>query len=541
MRRAGVGSWWICVLWSVAAWAADPVAVVRSDWRRLPHPVPANQELDLAQTEMLVRGAMDQLGGMRRFVGPRVRWVFIKPNLVTPTARGSGDITDAYVVWALARLVHQANPAARISIGDGPGEYVTPGHPEALQARPEIDGFRLAGLTEILADPDLADARLELVDLNLDESVERVGAATGQSYWIARSIQDCDVFINVPVLKVTSSIGFTCAMKNLVGILPGLRYGWPKSNGFPPESGAPGIPNHYEERFDELIVDLHSIGRVDLAVVDAIVGMERGRVQAWGGRPRRLNTIVAGRDPVAVDAVCTHLVGYNPDDFEFLTLAERLGLGHADWAAIETVGQPLNQLATRFEKVPADNDPPAHFGQSNRVWLAKGPFALADSSRWRPDPAAPPPVAGVDGWSHELYFDDDRLGFDHAFGRPATPAVGYAAARFAAPRAQTAELWLGSSDDLVVWLNGQCVYSYQGIRNHRLPNDRVTVPIVAGENRLLVELAHHRRDSAFTLNVCAPETDRRYDGNRVAGLRFYTGERQAEARRGRRYRSLWRR
>ena len=91
----------------------------------------------------------------------------------------------------------------------------------------------------------------------------------------------------------------------------------------------PGIPNHYETRFDELIVDLHSIGRVDLVVVDAIVGMERGRVQAWGGHPRRLNTVIAGRDAVAVDAVCTRLVGFNPDDFEFLTLAGRLGLADA--------------------------------------------------------------------------------------------------------------------------------------------------------------------------------------------------------------------
>lgn len=520
LGRAGGTGLVVLLLWSALAWGEgrERVAVVRSDWRRLPAPVAADRELDLAQTEMVVRAALEELGGMRRFVGPEDRWVVIKPNLVTPTWRGSGDITDAYVVWAVARLVHEVNPVARITIAEGPGEYVTPGHPEALQARPEVDGFALTGFTAILGDPALADARVELLDLNFDESVSLTGAATGDPYWVPRTIRDCDVFINVPVLKVTSAIGFTCAMKNLVGILPGMRYGWPKSNGFPPDSGNPGIPNHYETRFDELIVDLHSIGRVDLVVVDAIVGLERGRVQAWGGHPRRLNTIIAGRDAVAVDAVCTRLVGFNPDDFEFLTLAGRLGLGTNELGRLKLVGQPLAQVETRFAKVRKDDDP-GRFGQSNRTWLMKGPWPLTEESRWRPEPGTLAPRPGVGGWSQAWYFDDDRIDLKPIWGRQ-TDYVGYAWAGFSAPRTQEVELWLGSAEDLVVWLNGEEVYRFSGTRAHRLPNDRVPVRIRKGNNSLLVEATRRHREWEFSLNVCQPELDERYEGNRVMGLRF---------------------
>jgi hypothetical protein len=212
-------------------------------------------------------------------------------------------------------------------------------------------------------------------------------------------------------------------------------------------------------------------------------------------------------------------VGYNPDDFEFLNLAERLGLGTADLSRIELVGQPLAQVETRLAKVPGDE--PAHFGQSNRTWLIKGPLALADSARWRPDPARLLARPGADGWSAPLYFDDDRIRLGAALGRQ-SEVVAYAYAECTAPRAQAAELWVGSSDDLVVWLNGAEVYRFAGSRSHHLPCDRVPVELRRGSNALLVEVTQHYRDFDFSLNLCEPETDPRYDGTRVAGLKFTT-------------------
>ena len=494
------------------------VAVVRSDFAQLDDPIAPDQDLTRLQIEGVVRAALDALGGMQEFVGPEDGWVMIKPNIVRASARGRGDITDAYVVWALVKMVHEVNASARISIAEGSAGFVSPGHPEALEAADVTDGFANTGFAEIAEDPDLAGATIDYIDLNFEASHLVKGMASGDEYWLPDCVNECDVFINVPVVKLTNVIGFTCAMKNMVGIMPGMKYGWAKSEGFPPGSGNPGLPNHRAGRFDEMIVDLAGMAGIDLNVVDAIVGMERARIEDEGGKAKRLNTIVAGADPVAVDAVCTSLIGFNPDDFEFITLGHRLGLGIGELDRIEMVGQDLAEVRGQFEKKPGWDDR-SHYGQSNRTWTLKGPFPLADEDRWRPDPASLSPQPGEDGWSTPVYFWDDKINLKAHFGSQRN-CVAYAYAEFTAPRSQEAELWVGSDEPLVVWINGEEVYRYERTRRHDLPNDEELIQIVEGRNTVLVEVVQRRKDFDFSLNICEPEDDERFDGNRVAGLVF---------------------
>jgi len=494
------------------------VAVVRSDYDQLEAPIAADQDLTRLQIEAVVRAALAKLGGMQAFVGPDDRWVMIKPNIVRASARGRGDITDAYVVWALVKMVHEVNPHARISIGEGSAGFVSPGHPEAMEAADVTDGFANTGFAEIAEDPDLAGATIDFIDLNFEESRLVRGIATGDEYWLPDCVNECDVFINVPVLKLTNVIGFTCAMKNMVGIMPGMKYGWAKCDGFPPGSGNPGLPNHRRGRFDEMIVDLAGMAGIDLNVVDAIVGMERARIEDEGGKAKRLNTIIAGADPVSVDAVCTQLIGFNPDDFEFITLGHRLGFGVGELDQIEVVGQQVAEVQAQFEKKPGWDDR-SHYGKSNRVWTLKGTFPLADEDRWQPDPVKLSPVPGEDGWSHPVYFWDDKINLKAHFGRQRN-CVAYAYAEFTALKTQEAELWVGSDDPMVVWINGEEVYRFGRSRKHDLPNDEEVIQIRQGRNSVLVEVAQQRKDFDFSLNICEPEDDERFDGNRVAGLKF---------------------
>ncbi len=501
-----------------AAAATDQaqVAVVRSDWSSLSATVPPDSALTRAQIEVLVKAALDQLGGLSRFVRPEHKWVVIKPNIVEVSQRGSGDITDSYVVWALVHLVHQAAPGARISIAEGPAAWVSPGHPEiANEFGVDLaDGFDATGYRDIARDSTLAGARIDLVDLNFDDSVERRvpgGGNARDQYWLPRTVLDCDVFIDVPVLKVTNSIGYTGAMKNLVGICPGLRYGWGKYAGNPPGSNT-GIP-HTDEVFDEMIVDLTSIGRIDLVVMDAIVGMERGRTRSSGGNPVRMNTILASADPVAVDAVAIRAIGMNPDDFEFVTLAQQRGIGVADSEKIALVGQPLTQVSRRFEKKP---DERARFGQTPRAWLIRGPVALADTISVDPRATV---RSGQDGWSPAVYFADDKIDLRSYLQRP-TNCAAYAYCEFAAPCTAPAELWVGSGEGLRVWIDGEPVYRFAGVRQHRLPNDRPVLQLHEGRHSLLVRAEQTRGAFDFCLNLCQVDSDERYAGNRMAGLRF---------------------
>jgi hypothetical protein len=76
---------------------------------------------------------------------------------------------------------------------------------------------------------------------------------------------------------------------------------------------------------------------------------------------------------------------------------------------------------------------------------------------------------------------------------------------------------------MIIYLNGEVVYKYTGRRSFEsYYTDRIDVNIKKGENTLLVKEYHKYSDYDFTLNICEPESDSRYDGNRVWGLKFKT-------------------
>jgi len=501
------------------------VSIIRSDCARLTKQVHPDSALTEAHVEAMVRKAC-RLAGIEEVIRPEHRWIVIKPNIVELKDRGSGIITDWRVVKAIVKIVHEIAPDARITMAEG-GTWIPPERkdPQAqIPARRIGDGFEIAGYRQLLNGRELSGIDLGIVDLNFDEVVETPvpgGGYNQESYFVPKTILECDVLIDAPVLKVIAGVGMTNAMKNFVGIAPGMVYGWPKDQGYPPGSGNPGIP-HSVSVLDETIVELTALSGVDFVVVDAIMTMERGKSDKAGGIPVRMNTILAGSDVVAVDAVSARLIGLNPDDVEYITLGSRKGLGISDLDRIEILGEELPKIVRRFRKPPlewGEWGERARYGQGNRLWLLKGPFAAKDWTQEFLDPTDLRALPGGDGWSEHLYFHDDKIDLDTYYQDPADCVV-YAYAEFRAPAAQKAELWVGSDEGLVVWINGGSVYAFQGTRRHRLPNDRVDIAIRKGLNTLLVKAQQTRGKYDFSVNICEPEEDPSYDGNRVLGLRF---------------------
>ncbi len=513
---------------AAAAWpsAGPVVSVVRSDDAGLPAPAPPDRPLDYAaHVRPMVRAAVEQ-AGLRELVraakpGPDgVVDVVCKVNIVH-VEHVRGDITDWRVVKAVLEAVHEWAPGARLTIAEG-GVWIPPERADLIRQLDQVevgDGFEAAGYRALLSDPDLAGADLRIVDLNYDDAVEVEppgGALAAPTYWVPRTVREASVLISVPVLKITGAVGMTVALKNLIGIAPGLKYGWPKLRGWPPESGSPGLW-HAPQTLDETIVDLAGVAGVDFAVVDAIVGMQRERIRKEGGIPVRVNTILAGPDPLAVDAVAARLMGLNPADMEFLQLGQRRGLGVADLDRIRVRGD-LEALVLRFEKKHQDEN--ARYGMGNRTWLLKGPIPAVT------DPGVDPSVTprpGAGGWTGPVYFHDDRIDLDRHFSDP-THCVVYAYAEFDAPRDEPAEVWVGSDEGLTVWIDGRQVHRFRGRRRHFLPCERVPIHLTPGRHRVLVRAEQRRGGFDFSLKLSEVEEDERYDGNTVLGLRWRTPE-----------------
>ena len=90
------------------------------------------------------------------------------------------------------------------------------------------------------------------------------------------------------------------------------------------------IPNPrrviYHNHLNEAIVDINqAFGRKTIALVDGIISME-GNGPVYGS-PVKTNVILSSTDLVALDYVVAKMIGLDPDDIRYITLAESVGLG----------------------------------------------------------------------------------------------------------------------------------------------------------------------------------------------------------------------
>ncbi len=125
--------------------------------------------------------------------------------------------------------------------------------------------------------------------------------------------------------------------------------------------GADGTPRltPAEEAFLRSVAAMHhnlvTLNRVvgpNLSVVDGFVGMQGEGPKH--GTPVKLGVVIAGTDPVAVDAVSAAVMGFEPRNVGFLELAHEAGLGVADLDAIAVLGDPIANVRRRF--VPHSNE-----------------------------------------------------------------------------------------------------------------------------------------------------------------------------------------
>ena len=50
-----------------------------------------------------------------------------------------------------------------------------------------------------------------------------------EGLYFPRSVLEADLVVSLPKLKTHHWVGMTASMKNLYGLLPGIKYGWPKN------------------------------------------------------------------------------------------------------------------------------------------------------------------------------------------------------------------------------------------------------------------------------------------------------------------------
>jgi len=266
--------------------------------------------------ETMRRLLAGQLGDVR---GKRI---LLKPNLVE-FEPGSCINTNPMVVHA-AFEAFRAMGAAEVRIAEGPGHR-----------RNTLDLADAAGYFHTV--PDFENS---FVDLNLDE-VTRVRPERQFSrikkLYLPNSALRADLLVSMAKMKTHHWAGATLSMKNLFGTVPSGIYGWPKN------------VLHWAG-IDESIADLHAAFPRQFAIVDGIIGMEgNGPIQ---GTPKHAGVLVAGSDPVAVDATCCRIMKIDPFQIQYLRLAAAQPGAHFAERNVEQIGESIESVATPFELIP---------------------------------------------------------------------------------------------------------------------------------------------------------------------------------------------
>ena len=253
----------------------------------------------------------------------RGKSVLLKPNIVDCHGAGHHIFTDPTVLAAAIELFGDLGAKVRVA--------------EASGLRRDTNTFLFdSGYKEILA-----KYSVEFVDLNLDE-VEKVNIPsnlTGLNYlYVPRTVVQADFVVSMPKMKTHHWAGVTLSLKNMLGVLPGIKYGWPKNR-------------LHTIGLHEAIVDIGHTVRPSFAIIDGIFGIE-GNGPLFGDN-KFAGVLIMSDDFLAADTVAAQIMGINPRKIEYLRLASRPAgdavpaLGNA--RDIEVLGAPIASVRQDFK------------------------------------------------------------------------------------------------------------------------------------------------------------------------------------------------
>jgi len=239
--------------------------------------------------------------------------ILIKPNYINSKHPSTGITTDSGVIEGVVKFLKTGNLTRNVVIGEGSGFADT------------FQAFKIAGVDAV------ADRwGVKLVDLNKDEFAEAQvpNPLSLKKIRVAKTALESTI-ISVPKLKPHRIATVTLSLKNMMGALA--------SKG----------SMHKGTSLSENIADLASVLTPSLAVVDGIIA---GEGHETSGDPVPMNLVIAGTDPVAVDAVGAMVMDIAPEDVKHLLLAERKGLGTCQLANITVLGEPIEAVKRKFRR-----------------------------------------------------------------------------------------------------------------------------------------------------------------------------------------------
>lgn len=260
--------------------------------------------LDSIKEGLGLLGLNEKLGGQT---------LLVKPNCLSPKPPSHCVTTHPSVVRGVVRIFKELHKD--ITIGDQPGG--THGE-KALR----VSGIRKVGEEE--------GVKVTTFEREGYEHIKLLGLL--KDCYFAKTYLNADLVISLPKLKTHAQTKFTGAIKNVFGAVP-LK--------------TRRDAHSLADLLSEAVVDIYSFSPPDLHIMDGVWAMEGDGPSQ--GDPRHLGLILLSEDGVALDAVASYLIGFDPMEIHTTRIAHERGLGIGDLNRIDVVGEDIRQHRKKFK------------------------------------------------------------------------------------------------------------------------------------------------------------------------------------------------
>ena len=427
-----------------------------------------------------------------------------------------GQVTDLRVVKSVIDyLVNEEGDASRITIVEGGAEWNKLGE-EGTDPDQTEDGWTVhweafdnLSYADIVSGLDGTNGiEVDIVDLNYDDWVGTEGVGAGdplpvpdpngtgvtwyqrpEGYYVSKTLLEVDKLVNIAAMKTHDIPGVTLLHKQYVGTLMQRAYGVQSNSKY-------DLHDFGNMRVPWGFIDLFSYRPTDYGIIEGFWGTE-GNGPQWGEDVNH-NVVIAGADPVAVDAVGASIMGYNPVDLVYLRLSAAKGFGTYDLDHIHIIGNTIEEVRREF--VRPENA--IFWGMGNRTWLVNGPHpspditqpSIADEGAVRPKEGMM--TNGIEWQVLESLERQAVLPDEIVDGMSATYAFVYVQS----DREQDGFLYLGLDDGGVVYLNGDEVFMKMQT-GHKWNSVTIPVHLQSGANAVMVKVRNRYAGASLSLVV----------------------------------------
>jgi uncharacterized protein (DUF362 family) len=349
----------------ITASVIDPeasVAIVQSDKAQA-------TAITFADIDHMVREAVTMAGGFDTLIHEGDR-VVIKPNVIAGRAQNfsysnafpqeaNGIATDYRIIQVVVNMVREKNHSGRIVMIEGSGYGLTRKNINAI-------GYNnITGLDSIIC---LDENIVKWYDPN-SATLVKVTLPAGKNlysskneYFLNKVYAEADVLISLPCLKSHFLTGITGGIKNVgIGGTPVEMYGNGKSVA---EDDLPGRWNHINHgdfstqtvSLDKWIHDFYLCKPVNYVIMDGLQGADYGPYpgsntsHTLASVQKNLRVILAGSDPLAVDATEALIAGFDPYLIGHLVYLGKDSVGCINPAMIKIKGVQVHEIKTDFKE-----------------------------------------------------------------------------------------------------------------------------------------------------------------------------------------------